>query len=180
MAGILPIGKQAPNGESQAAFFWSLKRSELNSWRTLGMTKWLDDVNALWPQAAELIAHQSDADALTFAQYDHFTARRPYSSRLVHIGDAAHATSPQLGQGANMALLDALALAYSLEGIRILRGRCRNTPECGVGMCDRFNGRVRYLRRSINPIARSCHSCVTGLRHRYRECRLAMLSWRAL
>jgi len=33
----------------------------------------------------------------------------------VHIGDSAHATSPQLGQGANMALLDALALAVALR-----------------------------------------------------------------
>ncbi len=40
----------------------------------------------------------------------------PYSERLVHIGDAARATSPQLGQGANMALLDALALTRSLDG----------------------------------------------------------------
>jgi 2-polyprenyl-6-methoxyphenol hydroxylase-like FAD-dependent oxidoreductase len=57
----------------------------------------------------------TDHDQLTFAQYDHFTATTPYSPGLVHIGDAAHATSPQLGQGANMALLDALALSRALE-----------------------------------------------------------------
>jgi 2-polyprenyl-6-methoxyphenol hydroxylase-like FAD-dependent oxidoreductase len=31
------------------------------------------------------------------------------------LGDAAHSTSPQLGQGVNMGLLDALALADALE-----------------------------------------------------------------
>ncbi|MEM6594833.1 MAG: FAD-dependent monooxygenase, partial [Pseudomonadota bacterium] len=34
------------------------------------------------------------------------------------IGDSAHRASPQLGQGANMALLDALALTKALEGER--------------------------------------------------------------
>jgi 2-polyprenyl-6-methoxyphenol hydroxylase-like FAD-dependent oxidoreductase len=38
----------------------------------------------------------------------------PAGRRLAVIGDAAHSTSPQLGQGANMALLDAAALNYAL------------------------------------------------------------------
>jgi 2-polyprenyl-6-methoxyphenol hydroxylase-like FAD-dependent oxidoreductase len=38
----------------------------------------------------------------------------PVDGRTVFIGDAAHAMSPQLGQGVNMALLDAEALAQAL------------------------------------------------------------------
>jgi 2-polyprenyl-6-methoxyphenol hydroxylase-like FAD-dependent oxidoreductase len=34
---------------------------------------------------------------------------------MIHIGDAWHSASPQLGQGANMALLDAYALALALR-----------------------------------------------------------------
>jgi salicylate hydroxylase len=115
MAGVLPIGKQSSSGAQQAAFFWSLKRSDLLRWRDEGMAKWKTNVYDLWPEAAKLIAHANDPNEITFAQYDHFTARTPYSNRLVHIGDSAHATSPQLGQGANMALIDALALAYALK-----------------------------------------------------------------
>jgi 2-polyprenyl-6-methoxyphenol hydroxylase-like FAD-dependent oxidoreductase len=37
--------------------------------------------------------------------------RRWHGERVVVLGDAAHATSPQLGQGANLALWDAMALA---------------------------------------------------------------------
>ncbi|MEO1137418.1 MAG: FAD-dependent monooxygenase, partial [Pseudomonadota bacterium] len=50
-----------------------------------------------------------------FAHYAHHTAAKPVEGRVVHIGDAWHAASPQLGQGANMALLDALALSASIE-----------------------------------------------------------------
>src|SRR5205085_10605666 len=53
---------------------------------------------------------------LTFAHYAHRTVRKPVDGRLIHIGDAWHSASPQLGQGANMALLDAYALAVALRG----------------------------------------------------------------
>ena len=49
------------------------------------------------------------------ASYDHHTLSLPFGERLVFIGDSAHSTSPQLGQGANMALLDVMALTEALE-----------------------------------------------------------------
>jgi len=114
MTGILPIGRLALGKPPLAAFFWSLKCDGLVPWRSAGLSAWKNDVAALWPEVAPLLTDIRDADQLTFARYDHFTLRNPYSERLVHIGDAARATSPQLGQGANMALLDALALTRAL------------------------------------------------------------------
>jgi 2-polyprenyl-6-methoxyphenol hydroxylase-like FAD-dependent oxidoreductase len=55
-------------------------------------------------------------DQLSLARYGHHTLKIPAGRRLAVIGDAAHSTSPQLGQGANMALLDAAALAHALSG----------------------------------------------------------------
>ena len=55
---------------------------------------------------------------MTMAHYDHHTLSLPYGNKLVFIGDSAHSTSPQLGQGANMALIDAFALASALNEAR--------------------------------------------------------------
>jgi 2-polyprenyl-6-methoxyphenol hydroxylase-like FAD-dependent oxidoreductase len=115
MCGVLPIGRQSASHTPEAAFFWSLKRSDVDAWRAEGIEKWKADVEALWPETADMLAQLTSLEQLTFAQYDHYTAAQPWGERIVHIGDAAHATSPQLGQGANMALLDAFALDVALR-----------------------------------------------------------------
>jgi 2-polyprenyl-6-methoxyphenol hydroxylase-like FAD-dependent oxidoreductase len=69
---------------------------------------------ALWPALAPFVNQITDPDQMTMAQYSLGTLKCLYNNRLVHIGDAAHCASPQLGQGANMALLDELALSRAL------------------------------------------------------------------
>jgi len=115
MAGLLPIGGSGPDQPRLAAFFWSLRRDRFPAWRARPISEWKRDVEQLWPEAAAATQGITDHDQLVFAQYDHFTLQTPCSDGLVHIGDAGRSTSPQLGQGANMALLDALALARALQ-----------------------------------------------------------------
>lgn len=114
MAGILPLGTSGGPGR-RAAFFWSLKGEDLPAWRERGLDAWKQGVLTLWPEAEALVTQIVDADQLTFARYAHRTLPRPTEERLIHIGDAWHSASPQLGQGANMALLDAWALATGLS-----------------------------------------------------------------
>ncbi len=114
MAGVLPVGQRQAGGPQEAAFFWSIRQQDVEHWRSRGLAAWKDEVCSLWPQCAPLLESITSPDDLTLAHYEHFTLARPYGQALVHIGDCAHSTSPQLGQGANMALLDALALARAL------------------------------------------------------------------
>jgi 2-polyprenyl-6-methoxyphenol hydroxylase-like FAD-dependent oxidoreductase len=113
MIGHLPMGRLTPDGPDLAAFFWSLKTHDIPAWRQR-FDNWRDDVVTLWPEMEPIIVGFSSPDDLLTAQYIHFTARTPYKGAMVLVGDSAHATSPQLGQGANNALLDACALAAGL------------------------------------------------------------------
>ncbi|TIU46928.1 MAG: FAD-dependent monooxygenase [Mesorhizobium sp.] len=114
MIGVLPIGRPEPDAERMAAFFWSLKPADADAVRNLGIDAWKERVLRLWPQAEAFTGQIDSFDQLSLARYGHHTMKFPAGRRLAVIGDAAHSTSPQLGQGANMALLDAAALSHAL------------------------------------------------------------------
>lgn len=118
MAGVLPIGRRQGETEPLAAFFWSLKQADLARWREAGLSAWRNEVARLWPEAEGLAAAIAEPEEAVFAAYGHHTLARPFGERLAVIGDAAHAASPQLGQGANMALLDAEALGRAVHESR--------------------------------------------------------------
>ncbi len=115
MAGILPIGRLPGDPTPRAAVFWSLSLAELDAWPARRLADWKAEVASFWPAMTPFLDGITDKAQLTPARYSHGTLHKPYSPRLIHIGDAAHRASPQLGQGANMALLDARALALALR-----------------------------------------------------------------
>jgi 2-polyprenyl-6-methoxyphenol hydroxylase-like FAD-dependent oxidoreductase len=114
MAGVLPVGT-SDRGEPRAAFFWSLRAEDHEAWLAAGLDRWKGEVQALWPATLPILEQIRSLEQLTFARYAHKTLRRPVGERLIHIGDSWHSASPQLGQGANMALLDAYAVATALR-----------------------------------------------------------------
>ncbi len=115
MIGVLPVGRQPGKDQPLATFFWSLRTASYDDWRAAGLEVWKAEVRSLWPEVAPVLDSLTEPDQLTLARYGHHTLARPVADRLAVIGDAAHSTSPQLGQGVNMGLLDAFALSQALE-----------------------------------------------------------------
>jgi 2-polyprenyl-6-methoxyphenol hydroxylase-like FAD-dependent oxidoreductase len=124
--GVLPMG------QNQASLFWSVREDRVDAWRR-EFPKWRAEALKLGPFAAPLIEAVEAPEAMLFAPYHDVRMKRWHTERLIAIGDAAHATSPQLGQGTNLALWDAfvlrdcLAREGSLEVKLVLYGRRRKS-----------------------------------------------------
>ncbi len=117
MLGIMPVGRLSASTISTMQYvtlFWSVRRIDEAPLRARSLQAWKDEVLALAPAVEPLLAQIAEFEQLIFATYADVRMYPWHDQRIVVIGDAAHATSPQLGQGANLALVDALVLTRCL------------------------------------------------------------------
>ena len=106
MMGLLPVGRRRAHALLEPA---GRRRSRPTRRSTsTGMHR---TAVALWPEASRLVADAIVADDFARATYRNVALPRWNDGPILFIGDAAHGTSPQLGQGANLGLVDAWTLA---------------------------------------------------------------------
>lgn len=114
MIGLLPVGQRADREGRWLTFFFSLPGEQVDAFDATGLSRLRERVATLWPEVTPWLENVTAHDQLHRARYRDVVLRTPILGRLVFLGDAAHAMSPQLGQGVNMALLDAEALSDAL------------------------------------------------------------------
>ncbi len=116
MIGLLPVGARRGDAVRRMSFFWSVPTADFPHWEQQPLASWHQEMRALWPQIEPHLADLVDRSQLARASYrDVVLGGRWHQERMLLLGDAAHAMSPQLGQGVNMALLDALSLRDALR-----------------------------------------------------------------
>lgn len=160
MVGLLPVGGCPGDPTRRLSFFWSLRTDGFDAWQTQGLDTWHEELRRLWPEAAEVFVGMTDATQLARARYRDTIVERWHHGRVVLAGDAAHSMSPQLGQGVNMALMDAAALARTL----------RNAPTLEVALTEYERERrahvwiYQWWSRWLTPLFQSEHDTAAKLR----------------
>lgn len=158
MFGIMPTGATHTDRNTRlSSLFWSLPVATHGAWQQSGLPAWKDSVRQLAGEPAEAFLQSIDsAQRLMFATYADVRMSRWHDGRVLAIGDCAHAMSPQLGQGANMALVDAVALASALGPVD--RKQAANFPERFAAYADLRRAHLRYYRqasRLLTPLFQS-------------------------
>ncbi len=124
MLGFLPsgLGPDVAQSTPLVSIFWSVHAGRVDAWRSAGLSAWKTRVCVLEPRAEGVLGAIEEREELLLARYhDVVLSRWDSPDGVVFLGDAAHATSPQLGQGANLALCDAAELARALDAETTLR-----------------------------------------------------------
>lgn len=107
-----------------------------------------DKLKAAPPRIAGLAAQITDDYGVVYKPLESILIEGNwYKDRVVLIGDAAHATTPHLGQGAGMAIEDSLVLADELD-------RTKSIPDAFAAFQKRRYERCRYIVESSVAICK--------------------------
>lgn len=114
--GMLPISG------SQTFWFWGGSGKAVKAIDATSYLDWRERVCKRFPMMQRVLVHQQEWSGLVRLLHRSVRCERWSHDNVVLIGDAAHAMSPNLGQGANCALVDALALACHVEATSLAHG----------------------------------------------------------
>jgi 2-polyprenyl-6-methoxyphenol hydroxylase-like FAD-dependent oxidoreductase len=163
MIGLLPVGRRDDTHERWLTFYYSLPGEQVDAFDDASLQRLRGRLAELWPEALPLFEGIRSSAQMHRARYRDVVLERSAQGNVAYVGDAAHAMSPQLGQGVNMALLDAQALADALAAstnVPAALDAYRRQRRTHVGI-------YQHLSRWLTPLFQSDREALAGIRDRF-------------
>jgi 2-polyprenyl-6-methoxyphenol hydroxylase-like FAD-dependent oxidoreductase len=141
--GTARLGGLLPTGAGECSFFWGATAAEAAAMRA-DFAGWKTAVHRLFPESEDILQALQAPDELLFTTWRHLSLPRVTGERLLFLGDAAFASSPHLGQGINLGLLDAWVFDQAF-------GQTKDWPTAAESYAQlrqpqrRFYARLTYL-----------------------------------
>jgi 2-polyprenyl-6-methoxyphenol hydroxylase-like FAD-dependent oxidoreductase len=108
--GLLPLG------DGLVTMYWGLPLDQFERLKKRGLDNLKREILTFSPEAAEVLDLLVDIRQLLLTAYQHVHMPRWHDRWTLFLGDACHAMSPHLGQGINLAMVDAWRFAECLRG----------------------------------------------------------------
>jgi 2-polyprenyl-6-methoxyphenol hydroxylase-like FAD-dependent oxidoreductase len=108
----------APLVDARTYFYCSAPRGQWSETREKRLPAWIGGWSSYGKQVGDILRQVSDWEAVNYDEPEEIRLTRWYSSSIFLIGDAAHAMTPNYGQGANAAMVDAVVLTTLLARSR--------------------------------------------------------------
>jgi 2-polyprenyl-6-methoxyphenol hydroxylase-like FAD-dependent oxidoreductase len=156
-----------PMTHGRTYIFCSVALGRWDAIRAGGLGEWIESWRPFGAEVVELLRAVPDWDRVSYDELHELRLDRWFAPPVFVIGDAAHAMTPNLGQGANCAMVDALVVVRLLAEAR---DRGQTIEQAGAryeSIRKRFVTRIQTTARQmgaaaayVSPAARAIRNAI--------------------
>jgi salicylate hydroxylase len=144
----------APLPGDRTYFYCSAPLGDWPVVRATGLAGWLASWDGFGPAVRATLAAVTDWPAVSYSELAEVEVRRWWQGPVFLTGDAAHAMTPNLGQGANSAMVDALVLLRLLAPALAAGGDLEAVGRRYDALRRPFVTRIQRAARQTGALAR--------------------------
>ena len=160
---VWPVGANAP-GAPRCVTIALPVNADAVAQLAANPSDWLMQIRQIRPELAAQLAELESLPKLVSYRYSEVSCSQYFNERVVLIGDAAHAMSPQLGLGAGLALQDAWCLAQCVQKTNLAQAHFSQALKSFDLQRRSEANKLQRISRIVTPLFQSSNPVINFLR----------------